>query len=102
MDSLDPPSCASPGWTPATSAQWSASTARSLGRRWKRIRNHRQRPSVTSVKGLEAESRVDRALLKCEGSAGGELVTLLSGRRIGGRGALMALLPIFPVRISPA
>ena len=47
------------------------------------------------MQGLEAENRVDRALLKCEDSAGGENV--LSGRRKGGRGALMALLPIFPV-----
>lgn len=48
------------------------------------------------MEGLEAENRVDRALLKCEGSAGGEDV-LLSGQITGGRGAPMALLPIFPV-----
>lgn len=66
-----------------------------LERRWRRMRNHRWRPSVTSMQGLEAENRVDRALLKCEDSAGGENV--LSGQRKGGRGALMALLPIFPV-----
>lgn len=60
------------------------------------MRNHRWRPSVTSMEGLEAENRVDRALLKCEGSAGGEDV-LLSGQITGGRGAPMALLPIFPV-----
>ena len=58
-----------------------------------------EKPQVEALSHAYARpgsgNRVDRALLKCEDSAGGENV--LSGRRKGGRGALMALLPIFPV-----
>lgn len=88
--------CASPDWTLATSAQWSANTARSLERQWRWMRNPQVEASVTSMEGLKRKTGVDRALLKCEGSAGGEDV-LLSGQRTGGRGAPMVLLPIFPV-----